>query len=153
MGTSDQVVQLPVPPLTTTWGNALPVLHEIRHALERLIDEGESTAIDLRALPFGAGDEAELLAALGRGEVEVSLEALGPSRIWETVFPGVWVVDHQDPDGRRIALSIEITRIPELLLSQPADLRSALVRLDRTLAADSSPPARSPHNDLRSQHG
>lgn len=126
------------------WGNALPLLHEIRHAMERLIDQGETWAIDLRALPLGPGDEAELLGALGRGEVEVSLEALGPSRIWETAFHGVWVVDHQDPQGRRIALTIEVTRIPELLLSQPGDLRGALTRLDGILAADPSPLAPSP---------
>lgn len=126
------------------WGNALPLLHEIRHALERLIHQGESTAIDLRALPFGPGDEAELLAVLGRGEVQASLEALGTSRVWETSFPGVWVVDHRDPEGRRIALAIEVTRIPEVLLSQPGDLRTALGRLDETLTRDPSPLAPDP---------
>lgn len=144
------VVSIPNP--VPAWGNALPLLHEIRHALQRLIDRGEPTAIDLRALPFGPGDEAALLATLGRGEVDVSLEALGTSCIWETGFPGVWVVDHQDLEGRRIALSIEVTRIPEVLLSQPGDLATALTRLDETLAAG-FPPCPQSATHMRRQHG
>ncbi len=137
-------IAVSTPRLPAGWGNALPLLHEIRHALERLIHQGEATAIDLRALPFGPGDEAELLEVLGRGEVEANLEALGTSLVWETSFPGVWVVDHRDAEGRRIALAIEVTRIPEVLLSQPGDLRTALVRLDETLTRDPSPLAPGP---------
>ena len=47
--------------------NAWPVLHEIRHALRRLAEEGEGTIIDLRAIPFGPGDEELLLRTLGEG--------------------------------------------------------------------------------------
>lgn len=142
-----------IPEPTEAWDIVLPLLHEIRHALQRLIDRGESTQIDLQSLPFHTGEEANLLAALGRGEVEVSLDALGVSRIWETAYAGVWVVDHYDPEGRRIALSLEVTRVPELLLSHPADLRGALACLDQTLTADWAPHGWHPANELRRQHG
>jgi hydrogenase-1 operon protein HyaF len=111
-------------------GNVLPILAQIRYALEKLVSAGESTLIDLRALPFGPGDEAELFGRLGRGEVSAELQALGISRIWETEFPGVWVVDHANPEGERLALHIEIAEFPALLRSQPEDMREALERLD-----------------------
>lgn len=112
------------------WDNALPVLHEIRHALRRLVESGEPTLIDLRALPFGPADEDQLLEALGRGEVEVTIDALGPTRVWETRYAGVWVLDHLNEDNQRIALTIEVTRIPDILPSQPADIEQALGKLE-----------------------
>jgi hypothetical protein len=42
----------------TEHGNALPILNEIRHALDRLLESGETTVIDLGALPMGPQDEA-----------------------------------------------------------------------------------------------
>jgi len=83
--------------------NALPILHEIRHALKRLVEAGETTVIDLHAIPFGAGDEADLCASLGTGEVTARLDALGESLITETIYPGVWIVDHYNTHGQRIA--------------------------------------------------
>jgi hydrogenase-1 operon protein HyaF len=128
------------------WGNSLPLLHEIRHALQRLIETGAPSAIDLRALPFGPGDEAQLLATLGQGEVTIAIEALGPTRIWETAFAGVWVVEHCNTEGARIALWIEVTRVPEILLSQPGDLDRALITLDQTLAASPAEPSGRPQS-------
>ena len=120
------------------WGNALPILHEVRHALERLATTGLPGIIDLRAIPFGPGDEARLLARLGRGEVEAVINALGETRIWESAIPAVWLIDHYNVEGERIALQIEIDRIPSLLLTQPEDLAEATARLDRILGGEGS---------------
>jgi hydrogenase-1 operon protein HyaF len=120
---------------TPEWGNALPILHEIRHGLARLADSGESTLIDLRAIPFGPGDEQRLLDLLGRGEVEAGLRALGETRVWETAIPAVWLVDHYNGEGERIALQVEIDRIPQILCTQEEDVRNATARLDALLAA------------------
>ena len=114
-------------------GNALPILHEIRHALRQLAATGQPTLIDLRALPFGPGDEEQLLAALGRGEVKVTLDALGPTQVWETRYAGVWVLDHYNADNERIALTVEVTRIPDILPSQQIDIESALAQLEAAL--------------------
>ena len=43
-------------PLTQT-GNMVPILNEIRHALSHLAETGESTTIDLGAIPFGPGGD------------------------------------------------------------------------------------------------
>ncbi len=118
------------------WGNAMPILHEIRHALKRLSTDGSPCVIDLGAIPFGPGDEARLLALLGRGEVEAVIHALGETRIWESAIPAVWLVDHYNPEGERIALHIEVDRVPSLLRTQPEDFVEATARLDRILISE-----------------
>ena len=60
-------------------GNVRPILNEVLHALDRLIDEDEPTAIDLASLPFAPGELAALEAALGTGEISATLDALGTS--------------------------------------------------------------------------
>ncbi|MBL3526531.1 MAG: hydrogenase expression/formation protein [gamma proteobacterium endosymbiont of Lamellibrachia anaximandri] len=116
-------------------GNAIPLLHEILHALRRLGETEEPTTIDLRSIPFGPGDEEQLLDALDRGEVTVKLETLGASEIYETAFAGVWIVEHKNTEGERIALQIEITRVPEILFTQVADLTDSISRLENRLRA------------------
>jgi hydrogenase-1 operon protein HyaF len=121
-------------------GNAAPILHEIHHALQRLLKEGETTTIDLRAIPFGPGDEQQLLKILGRGEVDVQLDALGMSEIWESRYAGVWIVDHKNQAGERIALQIEVTRVPEILQAQSEDISESISRLDDQLKAAAGLP-------------
>ncbi|MBV2121998.1 MAG: hydrogenase expression/formation protein [Candidatus Thiodiazotropha taylori] len=110
-------------------GNALPILHEILHALQRFSTEGEQSCIDLRSLPFGPGDEEELLRLLGRGEINMTMDALGESTIWETAFSGVWIVDHRNAEGERVALQIEIGSVPQIVFSQQEDIVDAIDRL------------------------
>ena len=98
--------------------NVQPLLHEIRHALVTLLDDGGSTVIDLRSLPLAPGEEQKLLDELGQGEVFARLQALGPSEIIETRYPGVWVVMHFNNDNEVIGKFIEVCDIPDLLRSQ-----------------------------------
>ena len=114
-------------------GNALPILNEIRHALARLLDSGETTVIDLGALPMGPQDEAELLAALGEGEVEATNNAGGPSSVRETAFPGVWLLPHRNEAGETLARFIEIAFVPELLMSQTEDVADSAAELAKKL--------------------
>lgn len=129
------------------FGNALPILNEIRHALARLAEQGEPTRIDLAAMPFGPGDEDRLMALLGQGEVEAKVDALGPTRIWETRFSGVWVLDYANVEGERIALQIEVDEVPQLLRTQGDDIKDSLAALDAAVAsaAAAEPAAESRH--------
>ncbi len=123
------------PPPSRDFGNALPILGEIRHAVARLAETGEATRIDLAAIPFGPGDEDRLLELLGRGEVEATVDALGPTRIWETQFPGVWLVDYANADDQRLALQVEVDEVPQILRTQRPDLADSLSALDARLEA------------------
>lgn len=114
--------------------NVKPLLHEIRHALAKLLDDQETTVIDLRSLPLAPGEEEKLLNTLGHGEVHASLNALGPTEIVETGYPGVWVVLHYNTDREVIGKFIEVCEIPELLRSQPDDIREGLEQLQSELA-------------------
>lgn len=121
-------------PGSVVTGNVRPLLHEVRHALQALIERGEETVIDLRALPLGPGEEERIVRLLGTGEVRIRLEALGPSEYVETGFPGVWLSTHQNPDGAVIGRYIEICTIPALVRTQSADLPESVAALDGKLA-------------------
>lgn len=114
-------------------GNAVPLLHEVRHALVRLLESGEPSCIDLRAIPMGPGDEAALEVALGVGEIEVSLNALGPSTLQETAFPGVWLVTHRNEADQIVSRFIEIAFVPAILESPESDVVAGLTRLGALL--------------------
>ena len=75
-------------------GNIPLLLHELRHALERLLADGTPHALDLRAIPLAPGEEDRLLAALGEGELVAELDAQGRSEIRECAYPGVWRISH-----------------------------------------------------------
>jgi hydrogenase-1 operon protein HyaF len=113
--------------------NATPIMHEILHALRKLEAQGETTTIDLRAIPFGPGDEDDLLKLLGHGEITVELDSLGKSHIRETAYSGVWLIDHRNAEDERIALQIEITQVPTIIRSQAEDMADAIMRLDDQL--------------------
>jgi hydrogenase-1 operon protein HyaF len=114
-------------------GNVRPLLHEIRHALTRLADGEDGTVIDLRSLPLAPGEQERLDSLLGKGEVRVEIDALGPTVVQETLFPGVWLITHCNAEGATVARFIEVTRIPELLLSQQEDIDDGIRRLEKQL--------------------
>ena len=114
--------------------NVKPLLHEIRHALDALLDSGECNMIDLRSIPLAPGEEEQILEELGHGEVYARLHALGPTEIVETRVPGVWVVVHYNNEDEVIGKFIEVCEIPELLRSQQEDIREGLEQLQAQLA-------------------
>lgn len=111
-------------------GNVEPILHEIVHALDRLLEDDEPTVIDLASLPFGPGELDQLEERLGIGELTAELNALGRSIIRETMYPGVWWLEHRNTEGDIVGRYIEITRAPEILMSQDADIGAGRAQLD-----------------------
>jgi len=114
-------------------GNIEPLLHQIRHALDNLLNHELESCIDLRSLPLAPGEQQELLDFLGQGEVSASLDCQGHSLIRETRFPGVWLCIHNNQADQAMAKLIEITRIPYILKAQPEDMRDGLLRLKQEL--------------------
>ena len=119
-----------------TW-NVMPLLHEIKHALDNLINNDETSVIDLRSIPLAPGEEEKILNALGRGEVLAQLNALGPSEIIETQYAGVWVITHFNDENNIISRFIEITTMPDILRSQKEDVTAAYDRLTTSLEENS----------------
>jgi HupH hydrogenase expression protein, C-terminal conserved region len=103
-------------------GNLHALLTEIAAHLERLAQDGTTASIDLNSLPFAPGEYEQLRELLGQGEATAHIEALGPTDISETCYPGVWWVTHYNVEGDIVADRIEITVIPEILKSQPEDI-------------------------------
>jgi len=105
--------------------NVKPLLHEIKHALDNLIETGQTSIIDLRSIPLAPGEEDRILDTLGRGEVLAELSALGLSEVIETQYAGVWLVTHYNDENHIISRFIEVTTIPEILCSQTEDIMAA----------------------------
>lgn len=126
-------------------GNITPLLHEIRHALRRVVQGGEGTTIDLGSLPLAPGEEKRIEDLLGQGEVRAELSALGPTVVQETRYPGVWFITHRNTEQEVVARFIEVTRMPELLLSQSDDMRRAVSELDAKLTGGNGDASRDDH--------
>jgi hydrogenase-1 operon protein HyaF len=117
--------------------NVVPILHEIRHALHKLLEDGVSTIIDLRAMPFAPGEEVELEQRLGVGEVVSQVSALGPSEVKEMGIPGVWLVTHFNTEDEIMSKFIEVTFVPSIIKSQPDDIERGIQDLEADLDTDS----------------
>jgi hydrogenase-1 operon protein HyaF len=118
-----------------TW-NVKPILHEIRHALGKLLNDGETSIIDLRSIPLAPGEEATIIETLGHGEVHARLDVLGPSEIYETRFTGVWLVTHYNENDSIVSRFIEVTEMPDVLRSQREDVVYALDKLVTELGTE-----------------
>jgi hydrogenase-1 operon protein HyaF len=103
-------------------GNAPPLLRELLEMLQRLLETGEASAIDLSALPLTPADLDWLRARLGEGEVVVTLQAGGESTLAETACAGVWWVTHRNEQGAVTSQFIEVAFVPELVKAHPQDV-------------------------------
>jgi hydrogenase-1 operon protein HyaF len=118
---------LPDPGLT---GNAPVLLREIAEYVRQLLESGESTAIDLSAMPLTPADLEWLRQSLGPGEIVVTLNAEGESTLCETACPGVWWVTHRNEKGAVSSEFIEVALVPELVKAHPEDIKIGLEHLD-----------------------
>lgn len=128
-------------------GMAMSLMQEIAERLGILAEGGEPHAIDLLGIPMSKRDRDELEAMLGRGEVEVTLDVAGASRLWETQYSGVWWIRHFG-EGERVASErIEIVSVPEILSAHRLDMAAAAQRLSDELAEanDLTPQEESTH--------
>jgi hypothetical protein len=114
-------------------GNARVLLGEIAECLQKLLNRGESTIIDLLAMPLNATDLEWLRQQLGQGEVRITLDADGESTLQETNCPGVWWVQHHNPGGGVMSAFIEVTPVPDLVRAHKDDMQSGLERLTRLI--------------------
>lgn len=106
-------------------GMAQAVLNELADKLQEFADSGKQHVIDISSLPLTHSDKQELETLLGQGEVKITLSTIGESRVIETAYSGIWWIKHFTVDDKLISELIEITRIPEIIKSQPDDVKLA----------------------------
>jgi len=112
-------------------GNLASIIHEIQYALQQLIEQHKTHSIDLRAMPWSAGEQQRLEDLLGRGEVIVELNSLGRSVFYETAYSGVWLLSHYNEDNEIIGRLIEVGYVPQLLMSPEEDVKDSLQKINR----------------------
>lgn len=106
------------------------VLTELGEHLQNLIDSNTTNIIDLNSLPLSEFDITQLEQKLGKGEVEVTLTTIGESHIFETGYNGIWWLKHYTPEQILLSQFIEITTMPDIIKSQPEDMKLALSRFN-----------------------
>jgi hydrogenase-1 operon protein HyaF len=111
-------------------GNAPPLLRELSESVRRLLERGETSAIDLSALPLTPADLDWLHEKLGEGEIAVTLQASGESTLNETACPGIWWVTHHNEQGVVTSQFIEVTFVPELVKAHPKDVETGRESLE-----------------------
>ncbi len=110
-------------------GNGTALLHELATRLLDLAENSEAASIDLRAVPLSPGDVQELRDTLGVGAVQARIDALGESRVSETLYPGIWWITHCNEAGEVVAELIEICAVPEILRAPAGDIADAAAAL------------------------
>ncbi len=125
-------------------GNALPLLHEIAEHVRRLLQTGETAAIDLSALPLNPADLEWLRERLGVGELAITLDAEGESTLSETACHGVWWITHRNERGAVTAEFIEVTFVPELVRAHREDVARGLELLELTISDLNDEPGGKP---------
>ena len=117
------LTDIPVKVLDQSTGMATALLSELKDYLRLLADSGETNVVDLMSLPMTETDINELADHLGVGEVRASINNIGSSTIRETAFSGIWWITHYGDDGGVISELIEITQIPEILVTHMDEIR------------------------------
>jgi len=118
----------------TVSGGLIAILWEITEMLKRLAQYDEPAAIDLRSLPFSSNDYQRLRESFGDGELEITLNIDYLSRVRETGYAGVWWVEHLNPEDELVAELLEITNIPEIVVTERDEVERSARRLRSRLS-------------------
>jgi len=117
------LIDIPVKTLDKPTGMANAVINELSGLLKRLADEGETNIVDLQSLPMTEADINELADMLGVGEVKATISSIGSSSIRETAYRGIWWITHYGHDEKVVSELIEITQVPEILITHMDEIR------------------------------
>lgn len=105
------------------------LLRELAAHLQSVANGGERQILELRNLPLNDADRAQLDELLGHGEVDITINAAGETRIHETRYPGVWWVKYFNEGGEVAAEQLEIGAVPTILEAHLEDIKDSAERL------------------------
>ncbi len=128
---SAQALNIPIEISPPDSGMSAALISELAEHLQQLASNGTTQTIDLTSLPISDLERRELENTLGRGEVEITLDTIGLSRIHETAFSGIWWIKHYSADDHLIAEQIEVCLVPEIIQSHPQDILQASRQLQQ----------------------
>jgi len=112
------------------------ILYEIEQLLEHLIAHNEDGVIDIKTIPLSQDEYQQLQYVLGRGELTARIDSLGRSIVHETAIAGVWRIIHYNEADEVIADLIEVTTLPEILMSDRDNMQSSLEELRRRIETE-----------------
>ena len=115
-------------------GNARSILVELQSAQATFATDGTTHSINLSLLPM-SDEELEFLdQRLGRGPIDILSRAYGKCQVISTQAADTWWVRYYNGMGTLILNTIEVTRVPEVVIAAGEDLGDSAVRLREILA-------------------
>ena len=111
----------------------IAILEELQQKMLDLIRTGKTGSIDIHGLPLLPIEIGYLKDLLGEGEVNVTVKALGTSRIHETGIPGIWWITHFNANEDVMTELIEVTTLPEIIKTHRSTLPAGLEALEQRL--------------------
>jgi hydrogenase-1 operon protein HyaF len=129
-------LNIPIQVNQPSTGMAQAIFNELTQQLQQLAEQGREHTVDLFSLPLSDQDKQELEQLLGKGEVEITLSTVGDSRIFETSYNGIWWIKHFSADELLISEFIEVTQVPEIIKSHPADIALSAERMKSIIQSD-----------------
>jgi hydrogenase-1 operon protein HyaF len=116
--------------------NAPSIASEIAAAHARAVETGGAGnhTINFSLLPVSPADLAWLDTMLGEGSVGLFSTGYGKCMVLATALRHVWRVRYFDGAGKILLDTLEITRIPEVVLAAPDDLADSMQHLREIIA-------------------
>ena len=124
--------------MSTELMNAVPLLNEIKHALEEWRAHGTPRTINIFNFPLTEADAAWLDEVLGRGDLKVEYHGMEHTFWQEANISGVWWGEYRNGSGKVTLRSIEIADFPTLAKAQPEDIDDGIARLEAVLNAQTT---------------
>ena len=112
----------------------IALLQELQHKMQNLIKSDTTDSIDVHGLPLLPIEIGYLKEILGEGEVSVTVNALGTTKIHETSIPGIWWITHYNSKDEVMTELIEVTTLPEIIKTHRSTLPVGLSVLEKRLA-------------------
>jgi hydrogenase-1 operon protein HyaF len=111
--------------------NAPAIANEIAAAHMRAVEAAGAIThtVNFSLLPLSPGDTAWLEAMLGEGNIGLFSTGYGKCMVMATTLRHVWRVRYSDGVGKVLLDTVEITRIPEVVLAAPDDLSDSMEHL------------------------
>lgn len=136
-----EAIDTSAPQAGQTGVDALPILVELQAHLEGQDGNGKQHSINLSLLPLAESDVEFLDTRLGRGPIDVLSRGYGKCQVISTRTLDVWWVRYYNSMGTLILNSLEVIKVPEVVVAAEEDLRDSAMRLGEILAPYWQEPA------------